>query len=275
VFTRIFDNPGGGYAERFKHVIEPSVTVQRITAFDEFDRIVKLEGTDFEAGNLTRFIYGLTNRVYAKKAVAREILSVAVAQTYVTDANAARFERDYQNGFTTRPPTKFLPIAFHARATPVERIQADFRTEYDVSVDAFTSFAASGTFSHRDWLTTAARWTHQRRYEPDPAAGGFRESFASNFLSADVSVRARRNTLGGTYAFNYDLRNDRYLQQRWVAYYNAQCCGIGVEYQTFNFRNSFVGVGVPQDRRFNLSFTLAGIGTFSNLFGAFGGQQGR
>jgi len=32
---------------------------------------------------------------------------------------------------------------------------------------------------------------------------------------------------------------------------------------------------VPKDHRFNLSFTLAGIGTFSDLFGAFGGQQGR
>ena len=32
---------------------------------------------------------------------------------------------------------------------------------------------------------------------------------------------------------------------------------------------------VTKDRRFNISFTLAGIGTFSNLFGAFGGQQSR
>jgi hypothetical protein len=36
-----------------------------------------------------------------------------------------------------------------------------------------------------------------------------------------------------------------------------------------------VTTGIAQDRRFNISFTLAGIGTFSNLFGAFGGQQGR
>ena len=34
-------------------------------------------------------------------------------------------------------------------------------------------------------------------------------------------------------------------------------------------------VVVSHDRRFNISFTLAGIGTFSNLFGAFGGQQSR
>ena len=28
---------------------------------------------------------------------------------------------------------------------------------------------------------------------------------------------------------------------------------------------------VPQDNRFNISFTLAGLGTFSNFFGALGG----
>ena len=58
-------------------------------------------------------------------------------------------------------------------------------------------------------------------------------------------------------------------------HYNAQCCGIAAEYQKFNLQGTFAPLGVPKDHRFNLSFTLAGIGTFSNLFGAFGGQQGR
>ena len=87
--------------------------------------------------------------------------------------------------------------------------------------------------------------------------------------------RASRNRIGGTYPFNYDILRDRFLQQRYVAYYNAQCCGVGFEYQTFNLQGSLVRTVVPQDRRFNISFTLAGIGTFSNLFGAFGGQQSR
>jgi hypothetical protein len=87
-------------------------------------------------------------------------------------------------------------------------------------------------------------------------------------------MRGFRNRVGGAYSFNYDLRNDRFLQQRYTAYYNAQCCGIAVEYQTYNL-STFSSFGVPKDRRFNISFSLAGIGTFSNLFGAFGGQQGR
>ena len=45
-----------------------------------------------------------------------------------------------------------------------------------------------------------------------------------------------------------------------------------MEYQSYNLQGSFSTLGINEDHRFNLSFTLAGIGTFSNLFGAFGGQ---
>ena len=51
----------------------------------------------------------------------------------------------------------------------------------------------------------------------------------------------------------------------------AQCCGLQAEVQKYNY---FVGSGipVPSDTRFNFSFVLAGLGTFSNFFGAFGGN---
>ena len=58
-------------------------------------------------------------------------------------------------------------------------------------------------------------------------------------------LRGFRNRIGGTYTFNYDLLNDRFLQQRCSAYYNAQCCGVGFEYQTYNLQGSLVAVGVP------------------------------
>jgi hypothetical protein len=59
------------------------------------------------------------------------------------------------------------------------------------------------------------------------------------------------------------------MQQRISAFYNAQCCGIAFEYQAFNLQG--VGAyGVPKDRRFFLSFTLAGLGNFSPLNGAMG-----
>ena len=61
------------------------------------------------------------------------------------------------------------------------------------------------------------------------------------------------------------------MNQRYVAFYNAQCCGVSVEFQAFNYPPDQSRFLLPQDRRFNMSFTLAGVGSFSNFFGAFGG----
>ena len=46
------------------------------------------------------------------------------------------------------------------------------------------------------------------------------------------------------------------------------------EYQSFNYPNNPNQFLLPRDRRFNMSFTLAGVASFSNFFGAFGGSGG-
>jgi hypothetical protein len=53
------------------------------------------------------------------------------------------------------------------------------------------------------------------------------------------------------------------------AFYNAQCCGIAFEYQTYNYGSSSVSP-IPLDQRFFLSFTLAGLGNFSPFNGGLG-----
>ena len=54
------------------------------------------------------------------------------------------------------------------------------------------------------------------------------------------------------------------------AFYNAQCCGIAFEFQSYNFRSGS-GSPIPTDHRFFLSFTLAGLGNFSPFNGAMSG----
>jgi hypothetical protein len=56
------------------------------------------------------------------------------------------------------------------------------------------------------------------------------------------------------------------LQQRLTGFYNAQCCGVAVDYAVTNQRQ----FGFRDDKRFSLSFTLAGVGSFTNLLGVFG-----
>jgi len=265
VFVRIFNPPQEG-ARKFKHVIEPNFSVQRITPFDIFDRIVQLESSDFVVPNTTRFGYGLTNRLYARKDVAREVLNVSVNQSYYTDERAAQLDHLYQNGYSARPASKYSPVALLVRGSPTERLQSDFRTEWDHTTGTFLSFAANGIIN-TDRVQASGGWSQQKTAPPQAGGNAITNS---HFLNASVNVRSDRNRVGGTYALNYDLLRDRFLQQRYFVYYNAQCCGVLVEYQTFNF----VGAPLSEDRRLNISFTLAGIGTFSNFLGAFGGALG-
>lgn len=273
VFNRIFNTPGNGYAEKFKHVIEPTLSIQRTTAIEEFPNIVQLESGDYTVGNVTRFTYGIANRLFAKKESSREIGSINLSQTYYTDENAAQYDRNYQSSYSDQAaPTKFSAVAVTARVTPTDRVQGEFRTEWDPTVHALKTLSASGTVRDGEWLQVSGSWS-RRRYIPelpdfdDP-------NRATHAVSAATTLRSRSNRLGGNYSFDYDFQRDFFLQQRVLAYYNAQCCGVVMEFQTFNVQG-VPGVRVSQDKRFNISFSLAGIGTFSNFLGALGGAEQR
>ena len=97
---------------------------------------------------------------------------------------------------------------------------------------------------------------------------------ARNYVSTAADFRLLKNRIGGQVSFNYDVALSTLLNQRYVAFYNAQCCGVSFEYQSFNYPNNPNQFLLPRDRRFNMSFTLAGVGSFSNFFGAFGGSGG-
>jgi LPS-assembly protein len=267
VFTRIFNTNSEG-ATKFKHVIHPTFALQRITSFDIYDNIVKLEGSDFQVADVFRVTYGLTNRLYAKKQVAREVLSVTLSQSHYSDANAAALDAQYENSYSTQVrPSKFSPAALVMRTAPNDHLQANFRTEWTPNGGAFLSFSGNGIINYQH-LQAGLGWTQQRFVPIEPGA---EPVITTHYLNSSTTVRTASNKVGGTYAFNYDLHRDTFLQQRIFGYYNAQCCGLLVEYQVFNYS----ALPIPRDRRFNVSFTLAGIGTFSNFLGAFGGQTGR
>ena len=278
-FVKVWDTPNSGYAERMKHVIEPWVALQRVTAVDNFERIVQLEGTDSVLGNVTQIRYGINNRIYAKQpqesgtGIAKEILSVQLTQSYYTDARAAQYDRRFRTSFNRTPPSNFSPVSLIARADLTEAIGGSFRTEYDTQFGAIRTISANGLFAFRGWAHMEAGWS-QRRFVA--GLSGFDDpNRLDHYLNLSTSMRTRSNNVGGAYSFHYDVLRGRYLQQRLLVYYNAQCCGVSGEYEVFNFQGLGSRARIPQDRRFHLSFTLAGLGTFANVLGAFGLGQGQ
>lgn len=275
IFNRVWDTPKNGYAEKFKHSIEPFYTFQRISAIDNFDRIVQLDSVDSVIGSSTRIGYGLNNRVFAKRkegggpARAREVVNVSISQSYHSDARAAQFDRLFRTSFSGTPPNHFSPVAIAVRATPTNTINATLRAEIDSQFKKLRTIGADGTLNHGTWLQIVAGWSQRRFIAGLPGFDDRRR--LDHFLSNTTTVRTPDNRVGGTYSFNYDVLRSSFLQQRFLGYYNAQCCGFAVEYQTFDFGGLGSRAPVPRDRRFNVSFTLAGIGTFANFFGALSG----
>ncbi len=271
-FTRVWDTPDNGYAEKYKHTIEPTFTLQRLTAFDDYDRIVKLEGYDFTYGGTTRIAYGLVNRFTAKRrsgastARTRDFLTVGITQSYYSDPRASLYDfSSYPLNFFGRLPSNFSPIALGATFSPGEKTSFTTRLDWDDRAGEFQSIRLNGTWALREWLDVSGGWS-QRKFS-------FYPDRPDKFVNTSTSVKTKGNRFGGTYAFYYDLGRSVMMDQRIVGYYNAQCCGIVVEYQQYNFPQ-YSTFAVPQDRRFNIGFTLAGLGTFSNFLGAFGGNTG-
>jgi hypothetical protein len=149
------------------------------------------------------------------------------------------------------------------------RTTATFRTDYDTQFRVFRTMSADATVARGEWLQTSVGW-NQTRFVPD-AQGQNVLSALSHFLNTTTTLKFRQNRYGGLHSVNLDIQRRSILQQRVAGFYNAQCCGFAAEFQTFNFSGLGSQSPVPRDRRFNVSVTLAGLGSFSNFFGALGG----
>ena len=275
VFTRVWNTPGNGYAERFKHTIEPFFNAERTSSIDNYAQIVKIEGTDYTYGSTTRYTYGLNNRFYAKRKVngsavaqAMEVLALEVGQTYYSNAAASTVDTRFLTSTSTTTPSNFSPIAVNLRATPTQTVNGTVRAEVDSHYRKLRQMSAGTTLNLRQQLLATVTWS--KAFYIDGLNGFNNRDALSHYLTVQSNLQTRDRKYGAVYSFNYDIRQSAMLQQRISGFYNAQCCGVAVEYQRYNYSGlpSYI---VPADHRFFMSFTLAGLGNFSPFNGALGG----
>jgi hypothetical protein len=260
IFNRIWDTPDSGYAERFKHSIEPVVNLTRTTSIDNFNQIVLTDGVDSVLGNTTSVTYGLNNRLYAKRRVgsisqAQEIVNVSLSQSYYTDPNQARYDRQYGTSIGS-PPSHFSPVYLGVRVTPSRDIEARMNAEFDSRHKELRT------------VTAGASYNWSQKYFVEGLPGWDNPDYLDHYINFSANARTRDNRYGALYSFNYNILQSTMLQQRITGFYNAQCCGIAFDYQTYHFNYAST---VPADHRFFLSFTLAGLGNFSPFSGGMTG----
>lgn len=273
-FSRVFDTPGLKVAQRWKHIIQPSFGFSRRTEIENRDRILtEFDTSDLIVGSIVRFQYGLTNRLYARRgegteARVRDVAELSITQSYYTDAQTAQDDRLSTNPLLRfAAPSNFSPVDITATVTPVSRLNVQFRAEYEKPTNTFRRFSTSTTLTLSELVDVRGSWSKQRQPKESPFADD--PYYNAEAVSGSMRMRTENNRHGATYSMTYDIRNVLFINQSVVAYYNPQCCGIAVEFQRSNRPNYGSVRGDINDRRFNISLTLAGIGTFSDIFGAF------
>lgn len=294
IFSKVF-NGGALEGTRYKHVIEPEVTISRTTSFDN-SKIIMLENNDYVFGGTTRVTYGVTQRLLAKRggpgkpgavkpgtgaagtAAARgatsgtqDLLSVQLSQSYYSNENASTVDGTYGGAYLGRKPDHYSPIALAVRTSPSEAYNASLRLEYHAGRGQFETISADGTVRVMSWLRTGGNYSQVRYGLTQP---GEPEVPPTSYLGTQTAVSSPGGRLGGLYTFQMNAAKADLTQQRIGLHYTAQCCGVAFEYQTAELPPYLATKYLKQDRRFNISFTLAGIGSVSNFLGAFGVGQG-
>ena len=266
VLSKIWDTPDSGYSDRMKHVIEPTFNVEYITEMANQTRVPLTDSTAVAVGGAAKLTYGLTNRLIARTRTAdggrgttREFLTVGVQQTYYTNPETSLFDTQYVSYSLRSRPIDLSPIAVTARLSPTGAFDANARIEYDVTGNGLQILTAGGTLN-------AASSSSNLSFSRQRLA-----SEASSYLTASTSWRFAQGRTTGFYGLNWDIDAKYIYSQSLGAAYMAQCCGVRADFQVVNFLPS-VGSPIPSDRRLNFAFVLAGLGTFSNFFGLFGGQ---
>jgi len=253
--SRTYDARVGPFA-RFKHVVEPRVTLSWLGDFDETDRVPNFDEID----NLRRTTGGfglrstqsgrwaLVNRLLAKPAAedggsAREILSFEVAQEVSLD--------DEQ-------PLQVSSAGVAAREGPISTLLR-FSPSLDTSFKAEVDY--SGFFSN---LVRTSLSGNHRFGRGNAAATWFTryDSETGEALSDQVrfygGLDVVRDRLRFETQVNYDLELALFQQQSYVVHWRSQCYALRLEMRDFR-------AGNRRDTEYFFSFSLKNVGTFVPL----------
>ena len=269
VFNRIWD-VDSGFAERIKHVIEPAFTVDFTSNIDDYFRTPSFGSdlADFVVSGSTKVTYGLTNRLFARtravenvRGTTRELLTVGLQQTFYSNPQAGGFDSSYQST-SNRVARDLSPLTLITRFAPNAALDTNSRVEYDVTRGLGLQILSLGGTINTGKVSASTNFSHNRLIPTSH----------STYVQGSTSMRWLDGRATGTYNISWDITRSYVQSQGVMLSYLAQCCGLTMEFQKYNYGSLGVNLANPSDMRFNFGFTLAGLGTIpGNFFGAFGG----
>lgn len=261
-FSRVFENEGGPYSSKFKHVIGPEVTWTYRTNIDDFDLIPKFDYLDQVLGT-HQVDYALVQDFFAKrpgpggKLVPYRFLTWTLRQSYYVNIASGQneFDPNYQSSAfgPGGTPDHNSPIQSRFRFRPTPQVTTDFNMEYDVNYKQTRSLGVAANFSG-GWGSLGGNWSRVLRLAQ--AATG--NAASRDTVRAAGTLRVLPDRLNLTGGADWDLFNKKLLSARANLRYDVQCCGFMVEYIRYK-------LNLRDESQFRFSIELANIGSMGNF----------
>ncbi len=251
VFYRIFKTPNLAYSPKFKHVIEPSVSLVFSPDYDYFPRIVSYDGYDYFPAS-SHVDFSLTNRVLAKKKVwgertPVEILSFSIGGSYYPKT---------ENVITPLglPVShKFSSVNMNLRFTPDDSFSLYWIGQYEPydKYFLFNSITLSLRPRGLPFYVSGNYFTTKSVFEET--------SLISNQmrLSGGIAISPLGLSLSGFWF--YDIGSKKTRQYTIIANLNLQCVRFIFRFAYMPFRK--------EKYFFNISFSLPQVGFGIDRFG--------
>ena len=227
-------------------------------------------------GGSTRLTYGVANRLYAQEGRRRaEILSVddhpeLLHRTHAPPVRPQLPEQLHAGS----APSNFSPVALPSAGAPTDHVPGRLPRPSGIRrCTRFSTLAGERQLQSAGWLQTTVGWS-QRRFIPACPDSTTRPALdqlpqREHHRAPPGQPPRRRPTRSTT-----TCKQDTFLQQRMHRVLQRAVLRLRGRVPDVQLQRQLRLLRARKDHRFNISFTLAGIGTFSNFFGAFGGQQG-
>jgi LPS-assembly protein len=264
-FARVFDTPGFGYSDRFKHTIGPEVTWTYRTRVDDYGAIPKSDGQDYSLGT-NEIRYALAQRFYTKrrgptgKAMPYEFFSWRLMQTYYVQIKEGQsnFDPNYSSsaygpGYR---PEHLGPIQSRMRLRPTPDYSLDYQLEYDVNFQQIRRMSAFANVMRPGFMLQAS-WSRSLRVTDDPTKRGVGGETLRG--STTIDLLPKRLTIEGS--ADYDLVRKTLWQMSSQVRYSVQCCGFSVAFNRLNW-------STKPDMQWRFSIELANVGSFGTSTGA-------
>jgi LPS-assembly protein len=228
-FSKVFDRKTGGFS-RFKHVIEPRFRYIYTSNVTDQDRVLRFDTVDSPFLPIVRdsVEYSLTQRLIGKetgdRGNAREVMSLSLRQT-------VSLSKPFPNAIRSQNlDNKFTPLVASLHINPFQSITFDASTTFgNVSrqIDQ-TSVSANllGTGRLRDKYLSFTWFAAFEQPNVTSASG-------SSQIRINTGSSLLRERIRADIQLNYDAKQGRFLEQRYLIGGNASCYGIAVEYRRY------------------------------------------